>query len=87
MNGIPTLAGLYAEVQVLAERVNNLTTSLNEKHSENRGDIHAMRVDIQRVEHQIWLIKIKLAAYAAGGGLVGAGGVTGFLKLVEHFSK
>lgn len=87
MSNLITLSSLYAEVQVLAERINNLTASLNEKHSQNRRDNHTMRNDIQLLSNQIWLIKLKLAAYAAGGSALGGGTVVGLIKLIQHLAK
>lgn len=72
---------------VLVERVQNLKDDLDSKHTQNRKDIHLMRSEIQALSNQIWLIKLKLAAYAGVGGLVGAGGITGLIKLIEHLSN
>lgn len=68
---------------VIVERVNNLKEDLDEKHLQNRQDIHKMRSDIQVLSQQIWLVKLKIAGYAAGGGVL-----TGVvLKIVDHFWK
>ena len=68
---------------VIVERVNNLKEDLDEKHDQNTRAIHAMRNDIQNLSQQIWLVKLKIAGYAAGGGVI-----TGIvLKFIEHFWK
>ena len=87
MSTLITLASLYAEVQVLSERISNLSVNLNEKHSQNRRDVHTMRNDIQLLSQQVWLIKLKLAAYAAGGSAIGGGTVVGIIKLIQHLAK
>jgi hypothetical protein len=67
-------------VAVLVERIENLVKSLDDKHGQNRKDIHQMKNDIQQLTNQIWLIKIKLAAYAASG----AGAGVGIIELVKY---
>jgi hypothetical protein len=74
-------------LMVLIERIENLKLTLDEKHTQNRKDIHLLRNDVQSLTNQIWLIKLKLAAYAAGGSVLGGSVATGIIKLIEHFAK
>jgi hypothetical protein len=60
-------------VAVLVERIENLRDSLEEKHKQNRGDIHKMENEIQALTNQIWLIKLKLAGFSAAGASAGVG--------------
>lgn len=70
-------------LDVLVERVENLKGSLEEKHGQNRRDIHAMRNDMQTLAHEVWLIKIKITAYATGAGILTAIA----LKALDHIWK
>jgi hypothetical protein len=77
---------LTISMAVLVERVENLTHKLEEKHQQNRKDIHKMQNDIQALTNQIWLIKIKLAGFAAAGA-GGAVGVAELIKWLVHIWK
>lgn len=68
-----------ATLAVLAERIHNLSRNLDEKHIQNRRDIHKMQNDIQTLTNQVWLIKLKLAGFSALGSAAGVAVV----KLVE----
>jgi hypothetical protein len=73
-------------IAVLVERIDNLARLLEEKHTQNRKDIHIMRSDIQSLTNQIWLIKLKLAAFAAAGAGVGVGTVD-LIKWIHNVLK
>lgn len=82
-----TLGTLHAGQQVMIERVENLKSDLNTKHSQNRKDIHDIRSEVQEVQQQIWMLKLKLAAYAAGGSIGGGSIAAVIIKVMEHYWK
>lgn len=82
-----TLGTLHSGQQVMIERVENLKTDLNTKHSQNRRDIHDIKNEVQEVKDQIWMLKLKLAAYAAGGSIGGGSIAAIIIKVIEHYWK
>lgn len=65
-----SLSDLYALLMVLEERVSTIKLDLQLKHKENRASIHSLRNDVQTVKDEIWKVKIKIASYAALGGVL-----------------
>lgn len=55
---------------VLEERVKSLREDLQSKHQQNRGDIHKIKDELQTLNEQIWLLKLKIAGYAGGGSAI-----------------
>lgn len=82
-----TMNTLHAGQQVMIERVENLKSDLNTKHSQNRKDIHDIKGEVEDVKNQIWMLKLKLAAYAAGGSIGGGSIAAVIIKIVEHYWK
>jgi hypothetical protein len=70
-------------VAVLIERMENLKRELDEKHSQNRRDIHLLRNKQQEILDAVWLIKLKLALWSGGGGVLTAGAI----ELLRHLWK
>ena len=68
---------------VLNERVENLRDNLDEKHAQNRRDIHLLRNKQQEILDAVWLIKLKLALWSGGGGVLTAG----VIELLRHVWK
>ena len=72
-------ATLYADSQVLAERVNNLQAEV----AGMKTDIHEIKSDVKHIATDLWKVKIKISSYAAGAGVL-----TGvLLKLLDHIWK
>ena len=68
---------------VLEERLKGLREDLQSKHTQNRKDIHDIKDEIQTLNNQIWLIKLKIASYA-GGGSAAAVSIVEFIKWLIH---
>lgn len=70
-------------IAVLIERMENLKRELDEKHSQNRRDIHLLRNKQQEILDAVWLIKLKLALWSGGGGVLTAG----VIEILRHLWK
>lgn len=57
---------------ILNERVENLRKNLDEKHLQNRRDIHMLRNGQQEVLDAVWKIRVKLASWSAASGILTA---------------
>lgn len=79
---------------VLEERLKNLKeqlkssiedakTDVDEKHRQNRSDVHKIYGELQKLNDQIWLLKLKIAGYAGGGSAI-AVGLEQFIKWLVH---
>jgi len=68
---------------VLGERVSNLKSDLDTKHTQNRRDIHLLRNSVEELNQQIWLLKVKIAGYSSAAGILTAV----FIKLLDHIWK
>lgn len=74
------LKGLREELQ---RRADDIRTDVEIRHKQNRGDIHQIRDELQTMNDQIWLLKLKIASYA-GGGSAAAVSVVEFIKWLIH---
>lgn len=68
---------------ILNERVEHLRRDLDDKHEQNRKDIHSLRNGQEHIVNSIWLIKVKLALWSGAGGAITA--IT--LHLVDKYWK
>jgi hypothetical protein len=66
----PTIASLDKGQAVIIERIEHLKNTQTENHKQNRGSIHAANGKLERIENEIWLLKIKVAGYAGLGSTV-----------------
>lgn len=69
--------------EVLAERLANLKETQVGNHAQNRRSIHSINKNLQGLADEIWKIKIKMAVYSAGAGVV----TTAVTLLAEHIIK
>lgn len=71
-------------LEVLVERIDNLKVDLNEKHHQNRNSIHKLNGEVERLNTQIWLLKLKIAGWAGGGSAISVGILEFFKWLLTH---
>jgi hypothetical protein len=74
-----TLNSLGEGQAVIIERVSNLTKEQDEKHKQNRKDIHNLYNELQTICDEVWKLKIKMAIYSTVAGIV----TTVIVKLVD----
>lgn len=73
-----------ASLEVLEERLKYLKEDLHGKHQQNRNDIHAVKGELEKLNNQIWLLKLKIAGWAGGGSAVSVGLLEFFKWLFHH---
>jgi hypothetical protein len=75
---------MTVNLEVLEERIGNLKETQVINHTQNRKDIHAIKNELETMNNQIWLIKLKIAAYSGGGSALAVGIMEAVKWLFHH---
>lgn len=79
-----SLLEVWTRLAVLEERVSNMMLSLEYKHIENKNSMDATAKELKELQKAVWMLKIKIAGYAAGGGVLAQLVSSGVKQLLQH---